>query len=122
MKSKFLAWLTCTWKKNRDTDYPQTWYYMPPRWSRRAQERGKTKHSTLGYPLCLFLEFFCGLIGGHELSKTEWGYGGGDYADRHCRWCDKVIRVPKESIYFQFKEHDARDLIKFNPPPDRGKE
>ncbi len=32
---------------------------------------------------------------GHEISKTEWGYGGGLFVDRNCRWCDKVIKVPK---------------------------
>ena len=108
MKSKILIWLSKNWKKNRGKDYPQTWYYMPPRWSRHST---KTKHHMIGYPFRLFIEWLCGICGGHELSKTEWGYGGGDYADRHCRWCDKVIRVPKESVWFAFRESDAKDWM-----------
>lgn len=114
MKSKFLLWLSENWKKNQGTNYPQTWYYMPPRWSRKAKylNSNKVKHHLIGYPLRRFLEFLCGLFGGHELSKTEWGYGGGLYADRWCRWCDKLIQVPKESIYFQFKDSDPMGLMK----------
>ena len=55
------------------------------------------------------LQFICGLFG-HELSKTEWGYGGGDTCDRWCRWCNKLIVAPKTSVQFAFKE-DA-DLMK----------
>jgi len=98
MKSKILIWLSKNWKKNKDTDYPQTWNYLP-----RAKRFPKTRK---------LLQWLCGVFGGHELSKTEWGYGGGDYADRHCRWCDKLIKVPKESIYFEFKECDPRSLMK----------
>ena len=64
-------------------DYPQTWYYMP--------YRGVAKR---------VLQWLCGLIGGHEKSKTEWGYGGGDYVDNWCRWCNKVIRVPISEARF----------------------
>jgi hypothetical protein len=101
MKVRFLIWLTKGLKKNKDKDYVQTWYYMPKRkwfpWTRRL------------------LQFFCGIIGGHELSKTEWGYGGGEYADAWCRWCDQMFEVPKESVYFKSK--NARNLIKgFNHP------
>jgi hypothetical protein len=69
-------------------EYPQTWYLMPKRnrWPR----------------LVKFLQFLCVIFTGHELSKTEWGYGGGKYADRWCRWCNKMISVPLESTYFQF--------------------
>jgi len=101
MKSKLIIWLCKNWKKNKGKDYPQTWYYMPRRWTKKMK-RAKLR---------LFLEFLCGILGGHELSKTEWGYGGGDTADRHCRWCDKVIVVPKESIFFQFKDSDPRPLM-----------
>ena len=97
MKTKFLSWLSKNWNKNKDSNYPQTWYYMPKRrrfpWARRI------------------LQCACGIFGGHELSNTEWGYGGGDYADRWCRWCDKMIVVPKESIYFQFRDSNAKDLM-----------
>jgi len=40
-----------------------------------------------------FIQFLCGLRG-HELSKTEYGYGGGMYIDRWCRWCNKLIQIP----------------------------
>ena len=107
MKQRFMIWLSKPWKKNEGTDYPQTWYYMPPRWSKRTE-----KHHLIGHPLRCLLEFLCCLMGGHELSKTEWSYGGGDFADRYCRWCDKPVLAPKESIFFQFKEVDAMSLIK----------
>lgn len=55
------------------------------------------------------IQWLCGFLGGHELSNTEWGYGGGEFADRWCRWCNKVIKVPKESIYFV--NRDAKDLM-----------
>jgi hypothetical protein len=87
IKRTFLTWLCKNWRKNKDTNYPQTWYYMPK--NKRIRK---------------ILQFLCGMFGGHELSKTEWGFGGGDYADRWCRWCNKLIIVPKESVFFQFKD------------------
>ena len=42
------------------------------------------------------VEWVCGFLTGHELSKTEWGYGGGRYIDRHCRWCDRLFKIPKQ--------------------------
>jgi hypothetical protein len=109
MKAQTLSWIAKRWGKDEDSDYPQTWYHMPKRkrfpWTRA------------------FLQFLCGLLGGHELSKTEWGYGGGDYADRWCRWCDKMIQVPRESIYFQFKdsEHSPREIMNMVGKPVFGK-
>ena len=38
--------------------------------------------------------WLCKVMIGHEISRTEKGYGGGPYEDRHCRWCDKVFQVP----------------------------
>lgn len=114
MKAKFMIWLSKNWEKNKDTNYPQTWYYMPPRWkwvwSAESQIERPIPHP-VGFKARKIIEFLCGLIGGHELSKTEWGYGGGKYADRHCRWCDKVIKVPIESIYFQFKDSNTKSLM-----------
>lgn len=95
MKSRLLVWLSNNWKKNMDTDYPQTWYYVP-----------KNKYARR------FCSFLCSILGGHELSNTEWGYGGGKYADRWCRWCNEMVQVPKESIYFRFKEGNPRELMK----------
>lgn len=77
-------------------NYFQTWMYVS-RISRRCKIAGK------------IIQFLCG-IRGHELSKTEWGYGGGDYADCWCRWCNKMISVPKTSLYFT--NPDSRDLMK----------
>lgn len=111
MKRKFLIWLTKNWAKNKGDEYPQTWYYMPPLWRKHKLGDPVKKHP-IGYPARKGLQFICGILGGHELSKTEWGYGGGQFADRHCRWCDKLVRVPKESIYFQFKDSDPRSLMK----------
>jgi hypothetical protein len=72
--------------------YFQTWMYV-------------SKLRRWGLPTFVrLIQFLCGLRG-HELSKTEWGYGGGEYADRWCRWCNKLIIVPKDSIRFAFKEN-----------------
>jgi hypothetical protein len=79
--------------------YFQTWPYI----SKLRRVR------FIGRPFVWIIQFVCGLKG-HELSKTEWGYGGGDYADRWCRWCNKLVVVPKDSIRFAFK--DTADLMK----------
>ncbi len=65
-------------------DYPQTWYYMPY-WK----------------PMKRLIQWICGVVGGHEKSKTEWGYGGGEYVDNWCRWCNKVIRVSISETRFR---------------------
>ena len=56
------------------------------------------------------LQFLCGIITKHPPSATEWGYGGGNSADRWCRWCDKQYQVPKESVYFTNPE--SKNLMK----------
>lgn len=73
--------------------YFQTWMYV-------AKIR---RCPLIGPGLVWGIQAVCGLFG-HELSKTEWGYGGGDTADRWCRWCNKLIVVPKDSIRFPFPE------------------
>lgn len=80
--------------------YFQTWMYISK--LRRVKFVGKI--------LVAIIQFFCGLKG-HELSKTEWGYGGGEYADRWCRWCNKLIKVPKTSIRFAFKETETAEMM-----------
>lgn len=92
MKSYILSKVNLLSRKP-NLNYPQTWYLMP---------RNKTARKVL--------QRLCGWVGGHELSKTEAGYGGGDYADRWCRWCDKLMKVPKTSIMFEFPI--LRDLMK----------
>ena len=75
--------------KEIGSDYPQTWYFVSGRGSRIAG----------------FVEWACNLITkGHELSETEWGYSGGEFADCYCRWCNKKIRVSKSVIQFKFKD------------------
>lgn len=95
-KSKLLSLLSKNLRKNKAKDYPQLWYYMP-----RSKKHPHIRKA---------IQWLCGFILGHEFSKTEWGYGGGDRADRWCRWCDKLISVPKESILFQYPE--AKDLMR----------
>jgi hypothetical protein len=85
-------WTESRWK------YPQLWYCMPRRW---VLEKVKS-HSKAGLPTGLrrakprlILEHICGFLTGHEISKTEVGYGGGGFIDRNCQWCDKSIKIPK---------------------------
>ena len=66
--------------------YPQTWYFMP-RWR----------------PLRRLLQIVHGWLG-HEISKTEWGYGGGEFVDGNCRWCDAHIDVPYDKAHFYFPQ------------------
>lgn len=71
--------------------YPQTMYYVV-----KLQ-----KVPWIGRLLCRAAQAICGLRG-HELSKTDGGYGGGEQADRWCRWCNKLIKVPKTELMFVF--------------------
>ena len=82
-----LCFVTLLHPKNQSenrSEYPQLWYCMP----RRFIEGKLTKRAAM-------LQWLCKRFTGHEISKTEWGYGGGKFVDRNCRWCDKVIKVPK---------------------------
>jgi hypothetical protein len=76
------------------SNYFQTWPYVSK--LKRLPVCGKI--------LVRLIQAICGWRG-HELSKTEWGYGGGDTADRWCRWCNKHVQVPKTEIQFAFKEN-----------------
>ena len=83
-------------------EYFQTWGYV-----------SKTRRiPIIGNSIYRLIQFICGMFG-HELSKTEWGYGGGKYADRWCRWCNKLIILPKDSVRFVFK--DSSDLMNTIP-------
>lgn len=82
-------------------DYPQSWWLLsrlygaivPP-----ANEAGGKYWKVRGWffrkVFTRFPRWLCGIVIGHELSRTEKGYGGGITEDRHCRWCDKVFQVP----------------------------
>ncbi len=74
--------------------YPQLWYCWPWFMKRRNPRLFKIRTD------------FCKFFTGHEISNTEWGYGGGNFVDRHCRWCDELIRVPKQ------EDDPPNDLIK----------
>ena len=63
--------------------YRQTWWIVCRYFGKREGWRRKV------------IEKLCGFFAGHELSKTEWGYGGGNFVDRHCRWCDKIMKEHK---------------------------
>ena len=60
----------------------------------------QTWHRVVGlrrYRLAILIgpiQFLCKIISGHQLSETEWGYGGGQTFDRWCRWCNKKFSVP----------------------------
>ncbi len=63
------------------------------------------------------LQSLCERFGGHELSETDHGYGGGDTMDCWCRWCDKLIPVPMNSLpqsarTFAFDHQEAIDAIR----------
>lgn len=96
MKTELLSALARYHETNRlegRQGYPQTWWIVAkwPKWLRIA------------------IQWVCGKTG-HELSTTEWGYGGGDKADCWCRWCNKLVEVPKTSVYFIHPE--SRPLMK----------
>lgn len=82
------------WDKN-SWEYPQLWYCWP--WWFKG--RRDTIHRKI-------LELICKVFTGHEISNTEWGYGGGDYIDFNCRWCDKVIKGHRKEVILP-KEMEA---------------
>lgn len=47
----------------------------------------------IGSRLFRFVQLACGYLTKHPPSATEWGYGGGEYVDVWCRWCDKSASV-----------------------------
>jgi hypothetical protein len=82
------------WKDAERWTYPQTWalsHRIAPRWNKRLKKQNIFQR-TLRREI---LERLCWHVTGHEISRTEWGYGGGKFVDRHCRWCDAVLKIPK---------------------------
>jgi len=53
------------------------------------------------------IQFVCGLFG--HTYDADWGYGGGEFADAWCRFCDHFEHVHKTSIWFRNRE--ARSLM-----------
>jgi len=66
--------------------YIQTWKYC-------ARVR-----NVFSGKLYRFIQGLCRRFTGHEWSKTEWGYGGGNTADVWCRWCNKFETLPYEEV------------------------
>ena len=91
--------------KNRGKDYVQGWYCIGIRHGPKYKYRR------------IFAETICRLLTNHEISKTEWSYGGGEWIDCHCRWCDKVIRISSEEARFRFDTfNDWGRTQKFDEP------
>jgi hypothetical protein len=90
---KFKGALAHLWSRIK---YPQTWYWIPKAWEKTPSYE---KPLYCKYPLTIaFCEWLCGKLTGHEISKTESGYGGGNFYDYHCRWCDKLIQIPTNEM------------------------
>ncbi len=92
--------------KNQDKTYIQGWYCWPKfmgrwHWPGYMRGEGDDVESRIN-PLYVIRTWICGLFIGHEISKTEWGYDGGEKIDCHCRWCDKVIQISLEEARFRF--------------------
>lgn len=68
--------------------YPQTWVEV-------AKLR---RVPWVGTMLYRFAQWLCGKLTGHHVSRTEWGYGGGDHADVWCRWCNKMGKIPRSEL------------------------
>lgn len=49
-----------------------------------------------------FTRWLCGKATGHTPSRTEWGYGGGGYADVWCRWCNQIGQIPRSELEDRF--------------------
>ena len=79
-------------KEKEMKGYFQTWMYVSK----------ISKTPFVGICLAKTIQKLCSSVCGHEPSKTEWGYGGGEYADRWCRWCNKLMKVKKEIIHQEF--------------------
>ena len=65
----------------------------------------------VGPILYVLIQFLCGIITRHCVSKTEWGYDGGDIVDGCCRWCNKHIPIKYDTalfIYPNFKHYRHR--------------
>jgi len=87
---RLCRWLFAMHKSNKGKDYIQGWYCIGVRHGPKYRFRR---------PL---IESACEFITGHEISDTEWGWGGGERVDCHCRWCDKVFTVPVTEARFRF--------------------
>lgn len=63
------------------------------------------------------LQRVCKRMTGHSLSATEFGYGGGDFVDRHCRWCDQLIQEPYATSHWAHRHAQLVNMV--GAPHDR---
>lgn len=91
LTQEMIEWLFSFHPKNKNKDYVQGWYCIGIKHGSKYRKRRAV------------LEFVCRLFTGHELSTTEWGWCGGEMVDGHCRWCDKVIKMPVSEARFRYK-------------------
>jgi len=82
-------------------------------WTWNAKLRQKCKWCAVMW------QWLCGLVG-HEISQTEWGYGGGENADTWCRWCNKHMTIPKTELQFRINKKQREFLKSFNPSKNQG--
>lgn len=87
-------------EKWHESGYIQTWYLMPS-WK----------------PLRRLFQHIHGIIWSHTPSKTEWGYGGGNFADLHCRWCDQLMRMPIDETFIPEELKEMVKEIRGKEPP-----
>jgi hypothetical protein len=70
-----------------------------------------------------FFYWLCEHTIGHELSTTEHGWDGSEWADNWCRWCGLKIQTPAVSNKFvqDYKEGKVAPNYGFEltPPPPR---
>lgn len=103
--------------EHMNDDYFQTWYWAldltRPRWwnwriNRMRSPPGQHLPPSSKTLRAVLLQALCAAITGHEMSKTESGYGGGRFADKWCRWCNKRFKVPFEEVVWP---EGAQDLF-----------
>lgn len=81
MMKRFFQWLWAFWGRLHGSDkaYPQTWHLNGWRKPSKA---------------------FCERVVGHEISRTESGYAGGEWVTKYCRWCNQSLKIPARESYF----------------------
>jgi len=105
--------------KNWGKDYPQLWYCVPfKRWKESKTETYPNGHAKLyrRKPRQI-VEEICGFLTGHERSETEMGFGGGEFMDCNCRWCDISIKIPKSECFPSKFLKDLMPLVGKEIPP-----
>jgi hypothetical protein len=104
----FIEWVASCHPKNQtpaNISYPQLWYCWP-RWTKRI----KWVHR--------FKTWLCEKTIGHEWSRTETGYSSCG-VDRWCRWCDKMVTMPRCESPLSGEMKDLAASIKKLPTTNR---